>query len=603
MNYSPLVQIGLIIVFGTAAQWIAWRIKKPSILLLISAGIAAGPIFHIIEPEKVFGAVLFPAVTAAVAVIMFEGGLGLRFSELEGTGAVVARLVTIGPLIGWLLTAFAARFIVGMSLPLSILTGALLVVTGPTVIIPLLEQVRPRGPAAAVLRWEGIVIDPIGALMALLVFEGVFSDSHPHSPATLLISGILRTSISGVIFAAAGGLFAVLVFKRNLVPDHLQNPVTLALVAAVYVAADSFQPESGLFAVTIMGMILANQNWVNVRSIVEFKETLRTLLLGALFIVLSARLHLHEITSNLLREVLFTLVLIVVIRPVVVYLSTLHSSLTRNERLYVALVAPRGIVAASVSSVLAIRLVQAGHADAEMLVPVVFVVVMGTVLVYGLAAAPLAKWLGLNTVRQGVLILGAHRWARELAGTLKDNGVQVALADSNPLNVRRARAAGLTAYTVNFLSHQERQLLDLQGVAHLVCVTPNDEVNALACLHMRDLLDRHHVYQLRPVGIDTASQAPNDHLRGQYLFAGGCDYHTLDEAVNRGASFEVAHLSVEVTLEQELQRKGNDALVLCTISPEMDVNFNTPESGIHGVSGHLVVLLAPFKAEEDAPVS
>ncbi len=590
--FSPLSQIGLIIVIGTIAQWLAWRLKQPSILLLIGAGIAAGPIFHILNPERVFGAVLFPAVTAAVAVIMFEGGLGLRFSELEGAGAAVARLVTIGPLVGWLLTAVAARYVAGMPLPLAILTGALLVVTGPTVIIPLLEQVRPRGPAAAVLRWEGIVIDPVGALLALLVFEGVFSESHAHSPTIFLVRSISRTAFSGVVFATAGGLFAVLLFKRNLVPDHLVNPITLALVAGVYVAADSVQPESGLFAVTIMGMILANQNWVNVRSIVEFKETLRTLLIGALFIVLSARLQMDEITTNVLREVLFTLVLIVIIRPVVVYIATLRSSLTRNERLYLALVAPRGIVAASVSSVLAIRLEQAGQPHAEMLVPVVFAVVLGTVLVYGLAAAPLAKWLGLNTVRQGVLILGAHRWARQLAEVLVQNGVQVLLVDSNPLNISQARLAGLTAITMNFLSHQERQRLDLQGIAHLICLTPNDEVNTLACLHMKELLDRHHVYQLHPDGDGAGTHVVTSHLHGLYLFGSKAGFREIEEAIGKGARFE-ALSPVEVAHDQAERPAHWKGVVFCTIGPDKDVRFNTEESGIHDVAGNVIVTLTP----------
>ncbi|MCA9960567.1 MAG: sodium:proton antiporter, partial [Anaerolineales bacterium] len=390
MSEHLLLGVAAIIVLGVSAQWFAWRLRLPSILLLLLFGFLAGPITGIIEPDVLFGDLLFPVVSISVAIILFEGGLTLRLSELPKVGDVIFRLISVGALLTWGLAALSAHYIVGLNWPLSALLGAILIVTGPTVIGPLLRQVRPKGEVAAVLKWEGILIDPVGAVLAVLVFEAILEGEISQVPAAIAF-GVLQTMFIGVI----GGLLAagilVLFMRRFWIPDHLQNGVALLLAIGSFAISNLLHPEAGLLTVTVMGLALANQNWVSIKHIVEFKENLTILLIGVLFIVLASRLQLADISSLGWSSVLFVLVLIVVIRPLAVLVSTFRSRLDGRSRLFLTWMAPRGIVAASVASVFSFELAEAGHIGAESIVPLTFLVIVGTVLFYGLTAAPAAR--------------------------------------------------------------------------------------------------------------------------------------------------------------------------------------------------------------------
>jgi NhaP-type Na+/H+ or K+/H+ antiporter len=498
VSEALLTQLAVIVALGIAVQWFAWRLRLPAIVLLLAAGIVAGPVTGFLDPDRLLGDALLPIVSLSVAVILFEGGLSLRIAEVRGVGGAVTLLVSVGALVTWIITTGAAHFIVGLDLSLAVLLGAILTVTGPTVVTPLLRHVRPAGKVGAILKWEGIVIDPIGAVLAIIVYEAVFGGGQ-GDPSRIVAIGVGRTLLVGGLVGIAGAVLKILILKRFWAPDYLENPVSVALVFTAFAGANYLQPESGLLAVTVMGVALANQRIVPVHHIIEFKENLRVLLISVLFILLAARLRPDVIAEFGFREALFLAVLIVIVRPAAVFTATLVSKLSHEEKLFLASVAPRGIVAAAVSSVFALRLSEAGHPDAQRLLSLTFLVIIASVVVYGLAALPMARRLGLAQPEpQGLLVAGAQAFAQQVAKVLGRKGFRVLLVDTNAANVARAREAGLSAQQVNVLSENERDELDLAGIGRVLALTPNDGVNSLIARNTVDLFGRAGVYQLTP---------------------------------------------------------------------------------------------------------
>ncbi|MEM7623421.1 MAG: cation:proton antiporter, partial [Planctomycetota bacterium] len=452
--------IMLIALLGIGAQWIAWRVRMPSILLLLALGFAVGPgsawLFgdedRLLDPNAVFGDLLLPLVGVSVGLILYEGGLTLRFSEIRGVARSVVMLVTVGALVTWALAALAGGWVLGLPVSLAVLLGAVLIVTGPTVIGPLLTHIRPAGQVGPTLKWEGIVIDPIGALAAVLTLEVILIGSAPEATGSVALALVKTIVFGGGIGLLAAGAIVVLL-ERFLVPESLQNPVSLVFLICAYTLSNAAQAESGLLAATVMGIALANQTRIDTGHILEFKENLRVLIIGVLFIVLAARIDVDELLSVGLLPVLgFLGLMIVVVRPASVLLSTIGGNLTWRERLMICALAPRGIVAAAVSSVFALSLesaVAAGTIELESpgrLVSLTFLVIVGTVLFYGFFAPVAADLLRISDKDpQGVVIIGASKLARVMAGALSRRGARVLLVDTNRSNVTAARLEGLDA--------------------------------------------------------------------------------------------------------------------------------------------------------------
>ena len=491
---NPTTEIGLIIVLGVAAQWVAARFRFPSILLLLGFGLAVGPGFGWIDPDKLFGDLLQPLVSLSVAIILFEGGLSLHWKEFQSIGRPLILLVSIGALISSVLTTFAARYLLDFPWSQAALLGAILVVTGPTVIAPLLRHLRLHGNAAALLRWEGIVIDPLGALFAVLVFE--FVRHGPEGTGEMIALAVGKTLIVGF---GIGWFLAVLLtqaMSRFHLPDTLQNPVTFAMAILALISANAVQEEAGLFAVTVMGIALANQRKTPIKHLLEFKENLTVLLISMLFIILSARLPRSAIADFDWQAVAF-LISLLGIRMIAVWVSTLGSTLTRAERIFVACLAPRGIVAAAVASVFALKLTRGDLEAVDRLSPMVFWTIIGTVSIYGLSAAPLARYLGLAATNpQGTIFIGGQAWVRALAKCLQDLGKPVIIVDSSWANIMAARWAGLTAHFGSALSEQTLDELELGEMRRMLAVTANDELNSLACQRFKESFGRQNVFQL-----------------------------------------------------------------------------------------------------------
>lgn len=546
MTEHALVGLASILVLGIGARWLAWRLRLPAILLLLTCGLMAGPVAGVIDPDVLLGPLLLPIVSLSVAVILFEGGLSLRLHDLPQIGRVLRKLVGLGAMVTWGISAIAAHVLLNLEPALAVLLGAVLVVTGPTVITPLLRDIRPLGQIGPILRWEGIVIDPVGATLAVLVFEGIIADGLQHA-ATLIALGIVKTLALGGALGYLGARLLLQLLKPFWAPDFLHNPLTLMIVVTVFTVANVFQAESGLLAVTIMGVVLANQKTISIKHIVEFKENLRVLLISGLFILLAARLRLDDLMQLGVGSLVFLAVLIFVARPVAVTLSTMGSELTWRERLFLTWMAPRGIVAAAVSAIFALRLVEAGYPQAERIVPLTFLVIIGTVALYGLTAAPLARRLNLAQANpQGLLIVGAYDWARSIASALQAAGCRVLLIDTNWDNIVAARLAGLPAYHGNVLEENALEHMPLDGIGRLIAWTPNDEVNALAALHCAEIFGRAEVYQLSPKEISANhEEAIPQHLRGRLLFAAGLTYATLTARLAAGATIAKTSLTKE----------------------------------------------------------
>lgn len=391
-----LVGLTLIVVLGASAQWLGWRLRIPAILILLLFGFLAGPVTGVLEPDELLGSLLSPIVGISVGLILFEGGLSLRLSETRMFGGRMHKMISVAPFITWGLCAAAAYLLLDLSGAYAILLGAILIVSGPTVVVPLLEFVRPSRRVEAVLKWEAITIDPIGATIGVLTYHALVVGDF-HSSATIEeFFDFLMTIGMGALVGFIAATILVIFLARNWIPEGLDNLITLAYVTGAYTISEVMAEESGLMAATIMGVTLANQKFVNVEKIVEFKENLRVILISMLFIILTARLTLSQITDDFtLRWFAFLLVLLLIVRPIVVAIGTYGTALTRNEKIFMSWMSPRGIVAASTASTFALGLQQAGFLHSERLVALTFLTIVGTVLVYGLTALPLARRLNL----------------------------------------------------------------------------------------------------------------------------------------------------------------------------------------------------------------
>jgi len=588
-----LIGLASILALGVIAQWIAWRLHLPSILILLVFGFVAGPVLGILKTDDLFGELLFPLVSISAAIILFEGGLSLRIADLRQVGSAVRNLTTIAVLVTWVLSAAAASIIVGLRGDVAVLLGAVLVVSGPTVIIPLIRDIRPSRRIGSVVKWEGIVNDPIGAVLAVLVLQVIVAGGLSAGTSGAIL-GVVKAAVAGTAIGLAAAIIVVILLRRYLVPDFLQNPFSLMLVVLAYLASNEIQAESGLLAVTVMGIALANQKYVPVRHIAEFKENLRVLLISSLFIILASRITSDQLALFDLRNWVFVILLIVIVRPLAVLFSTIRSPLTWRERGFLAWMAPRGIIAAAVVSIVAIRLTEMGYPGCDRLVPLTFQVIVGTVAVYGLTAAPVAKWLKLADPNpQGILFAGASPFAQAIASIVHSEGFRVALIDSNWDNVTAARIAGFSCHYDNVLSENLLYDIQLDGIGRLVALTPNDEVNSLAALHFLDVFGKSEVYQLSPAGSereDDKKRMPK-HLHGRHLFRSDATYEYLSSRLASGAVIKKTRITEEFDLEDYSAMYGESALPLFIMSETGSLKICTAEDPALPKSGEVLVSL------------
>ena len=591
MDEYFLVGISSVIALGISAQWLAWRTKLPAILLLLVFGIIAGPVTGWINPDELLGDILSPFVSISVAIILFEGGLSLRMAEFRKIGGVVIKLMTIGLIITWSLAAMAAYYLLGLSIEIAVLFGAILIVTGPTVIIPLLRQVRPTENTGSILKWEGIVNDPIGAMMAVLVYEILLTGGFTNMDASSVLV-IATTIIDGSFIGALGAGILYIMLKKHWIPEYLQNPITLMIVIASFTISNLLQHESGLLAVTIMGILLANQKSAKVKHIIEFKENLQVLLISALFILLASRLQISDLAYFNFQSGLFILALLVVVRPVSIYAATWGSNLTLQEKTFLAWMAPRGIVAAAISAIFALRLEQEGFADAEKLVPYTFVVIIATVTVYGLSANPVARLLKVAKPQpNGVLFLGAHSWSLDLACQLQELGLKVMVADSNWENISKARKRNLETYHGNILSEFAMDEINFDGIGKLFALTQNDEVNALASIRFAEIFGSSNVFQLPQSALSIHKESETtEALGGRILFSNEWNHSAIEDFMSNPNQLALYRITDGFNLKNFTKKLGKNGLIVAVLNGQDNLLANSLDNPPTTQLGDLIVI-------------
>lgn len=598
--HTELISLGSIIILGIAAQWLAWRLKFPSIILLLLFGLIAGPITGFLRPTELFGNALLPFVSVAVAVILFEGGLTLRLKELKSVGKVVLSLITIGVLVTGILSAVAAHFLLDINWRISILLGAVLTVTGPTVIGPLLRHIRPAGKVAEILKWEGIVIDPIGALLAVLVYEVIVIGELEHAGAQVLfVFG--KTIFFGSLVGFGFAWLLVFLLKKFWVPDFLHETVTLSLVVGAFLLSDTIQSESGLLATTLMGLVLDNQKLVSVKHIVEFKENLRVLIISVLFITLAAMLNPADIDNLTAGSFILLGLLILFIRPISVWASTIASGLTWQEKSFVSWMAPRGIVAAAVSSIFALRLSEFGVPQSELIVPNTFLVIIGTVAVYGFTAPLMARKLNVAQADpQGVLIVGAHSWGIKIAKVLKEKGFRTAIVDTNRSAIYKARMEDIPVFHGTALAKDIFDRVNFNGIGKLIALTPNDEANALAVLHFSEFFGREELYQIAPEQTEKREddKFSPQHLRGRFIFGNKTSYASLNKRFAGGSILKSSKLTEEYNLEK-FKKRYKDCVPLFLITEDKKLKVFSSDMDFEPKAGHTIIALVDENEESD----
>ena len=539
-----MIELAGIIILGTLAQWFAWKLKIPAILPLILIGLLVGPFStlftsdgsKLIEPVWNGESGLFPGerlfnfVSLAISLILFEGGMTLKKEEIKNVGPVIYKLITIGSLVTIILAGIAAHFIEGLTWQISFLFSALIIVTGPTVITPILRNLAIKKDISTVLKWEGILIDPIGALAAVLVFEFISVGGAEGSAYTReALIEFSKTIVIGFSIGFSSAYAFALALKHKMIPHYLLNVIALALVLGVYVLSDSFAHESGLLAVVIMGMVLGNMKIDLLKDVLYFKETISILLISILFILLSANINIADLERIYNWESLLLFgVVVLVIRPIGVFLSTAGSKLKFNEKLFISWVGPRGIVAAGIASLFGLKLTMQGVEGANYITPLVFMIVLGTVLLNAATAKLFAKATKILLLKsEGILIIGASGPARLIASYLKENNRRVVLIDSNPKHIENAEKLGLEAIECDLYSVDLVENIELNDIGYLLALTGSTTVNEFALEKFTEEFGEHGAFRL----ISTEEMKDPDSIADDGLFSHLDDYTNFSEVI------------------------------------------------------------------------
>ena len=594
---SLLFDLMLVVLIGILSQWVAWRFRMPAIVVMSVAGLLVGPIFGLINPKQSMGDLFSPIITFAVAIILFEGSLNLDFKEIKGFSKPVARIVTVGAFIAWIAGSLAAHYLAGLSWAVAFIIGGLFIVTGPTVILPMLRQAKLKPRPAAILKWEGIVVDPFGALLAVFAFEFIkFLNKEATLTALLLF---FAASAFAVVLGWGVARVIGTAFERGSIPEFLKAPVLFALVIFTFVFADEVMHETGLLAVTAMGMTMANMRLTTLNDIRHFKENISVLLISGIFVMLTASLDPHvliEIFNP--RIILYVLAMLFIVRPLSIWISTIGTELNNREKHLIGWIAPRGIVALTVSGYFATILLDNGYEDAELLTALTFALVFSTVVLHGFSIGYIAKKLNLTTTDEsGVLIVGGTRFAAKLAQSVKETGNEVLLIDQSWAGLSYARKLGLSSFIGDILSEQVEYHIDLTPYRYILAMTKADIYNAHICADFAPDLGSDYLFQ-------TAFQVGNDVesftiTGGQILFSPGISIYDLEERMSAGHVIRKTLLTKQYSYTQYLRERDDKSILLYILRADGMIEFFTPEIERQAFAGDAIIALtSPAKMIE-----
>ncbi|AUO11915.1 cation:proton antiporter [Priestia megaterium] len=594
-----LIHITLVVGLGVLSQWLAWRFKLPAIVVMSIIGLLTGPILGLIDPKAQFAQLFDPFVSIAVAVILFEGSLNLDMREVRGIEKPVFRIVTLGALLAWILGSLAAHYIADLSWAVAIVIGGLFIVTGPTVILPLLRQAKLKPKPAAILKWEGIIVDPFGALLAVFSFE--------------IVQFLVLREVSGktILFFFAASIIAVLIgwllgrgigwmFQKGHIPEYLKSPVVFIVVIACFTIADEIKHETGLLAVTAMGITLANMHISSISDMRHFKENISVLLTSTIFIMLTAGLTMKTITEIFhWNIILFVLLMLFIVRPVSIFLSTVGTDLSIKEKILIGWIAPRGIVALTVSSYFAKVLIDEGFKDASILTTLTFALVFATVCAHGFSLSWLAKKLDLSIGEEpGILLVGSNDFTVAFASKLKQLGYPVLVADSSWERLRTARRAEVDVYHGEVLAEQTEYHLDLTPYEYVIAATELDAYNALVCTAFLQDMGRNNVFQLSIRDQEDSREDVDEIMhtvRGRMLFKKGITWEFLHHKMEHGYTIYNTKITDEYTYETYLEEKSDDSLLLAVSKQGKALSFFAHDQEINVNAGDTVLSLQPLK--------
>ncbi len=612
---SVILACALIGTLGLGAQWLAWRLQAPAIVLMSLAGLTVGPIWALVfgapllSPSATFGEVFRPIVSLAVAVILFEGGLVLKFENLRDAGAAVRRMVFFGGPLAWLLGTFAARYAAGLDWASAVVFAGVMVVTGPTVIMPLMRQSKLGGRPAQFLKWEGIVNDPIGALFAVAAFEIVRVASQGESIIGAGAWVVFGAGV-GILLGVMLGWFIARAFRDGWTPEYLKAPIILASIILCYALAELVEKEIGLVAVTAYGMTLANSKLAGLTELQKFKEDIAVLLVSGVFVMLTADLTPEVIGMAINWKTLFYLLcMLFIVRPLSVWIAT-FGTLSRKEAILLGWIAPRGIVAVAVSGLfgsLLIDLSREGRFDfsgADQITPLAFAMVFTTVVLHGFTIGPLSRALGLaRKEKPGVLVVGANAWSLEFAKALEASNIEVIVADTNFRRLRGARDAGLDIFMGEVLSEDAELKLDHARFSTVIALSTNDSYNALVCSHFAPEVGRHMVHQLSLSDAeDSDERALSSNARGRTLIRRGRTYDSLIRDQYRGWEFNRTRLTEKYTLAQFFEQRP-DADIVAEIRPDGTLVLIGPNREAKGGDDSILISFAPETEDSPAPLT
>tara|TARA_R110002074_G_scaffold375113_3_gene551670 strand:- start:8877 stop:10742 length:1866 start_codon:yes stop_codon:yes gene_type:complete len=583
-----MLELAGIIILGILAQWVAWRLKLPAILPLILIGLLVGPFstLYTVDGSKLIEPIwngekgLFPGeslyyfVSLAISIILFEGGLTLKRSEIKSIGPVITKLITLGSVTTFFGAALAAYFLFGLSWQLCFLFSALIIVTGPTVITPILRNIPLKKDVSAILKWEGILIDPIGALAAVLVYEFIsVGEGQAYTMTALIEFG--KILLFGFTFGFTFAHALTFLIKKSFIPHYLLNVVTLSVVLGVFVMSDIFAHESGLLAVVVMGMVMGNTNLPNIKELLYFKESLSILLISILFILLAANINIADLELIYTwKTVVLFLSIVLLIRPLGVFLSSIGSSLKLNEKLFISWVGPRGIVAAGIASLFGSKLLSRGEPGAEYITPLVFMIVLGTVLLNATTARLFAKLIGVFLNKsEGILILGASKASRLIGVYLHQHDRHVVLIDNNQSNIEKANKLGLEAISANIYSDSLTDNIELNDIGYMMALTGNSDINKYAIDKFQDIFGENGSFRL--VDADEMGDPENNPKEG--LFSHTDDFIKLTEAARKYPSIHEIELHDTEHYEGliEITKADADIVPLFLKDPEGDIQIIT----------------------------
>ena len=587
----------LLAVLGISMQWLAWRFKVPAIILLTIAGILVGPVFGLFHPSEDFGNLFHPIIQLGVAVILFEGGLNLRLHELKEAASGVKRLVTVGVVLSWVLGSLGAHYIGDLSWPVALIFGAIVVVTGPTVIIPLLRQAKLKRSTASLLKWEGIINDPTGALLAVLIF-GYFAHAETGEAINQIIGGVSWTLLTGIVLGAGVAFFLGHAFKQGWVPEYLKSPVILSAVMLVFGGANFFQEEAGLLSATVFGLVMGNQNLPSMDEMRRHKEYITIFLVSGLFILLTADLDPNLLKQLDWRSAALIAFIIFVARPITVMTSLIGTDVDFKERLLLAWIAPRGIVAAAVAGAFAPALLDKGYAGAEQLVPLIFTLIICTVVLHGLSIGWMARKLDLAFEKSnGLIIVGASEWSINLALILRELDQDVIIVDNSWHRLRNARLAGIPVYFGQILSEVAEHSIEFNQIAYLLAATDNDSFNALVCTRFGPELGRSNVFQLPSIAEDDP-HGFSPTIRGQIL-GDEIFYEDLIRRYFFGWRFTKTRITDEFDYQMCIENYQPEAMEIVIVKPDGSLAFRSKEKKQKPKSGDVVIVFQPEKKEPE----